>query len=301
VHQSLVRTPLYAGVEKGFLLFEVTTTRFLFFDGAAEDGGTACREDALPGVLAQWVHHRRRLPHDERGRTCEWRPKPLESCASEPVLRKLGLNRRPFGVEREAVEVGDGVEELLDAPRRERPARVYLPVAAGVEAEAAVLRVDVDLRHVVVRERFHHPFAEVARHHLGHAGRAIGVRVIGVRAIDHGAVGRHVAGEARGSERRSFETRRFETRNSGDRKGRMIEARRRHGGGPFSTKQGGGSARWTVGLRVHFGERRTDDPTTSEAGQPPSVTVRDIDAGWRHALRISISRPVSLNSLRPGT
>jgi type IV secretory pathway TrbD component len=31
VHQSLVRTPLYAGVEKGFLLFEVTTTGFLFF------------------------------------------------------------------------------------------------------------------------------------------------------------------------------------------------------------------------------------------------------------------------------
>ena len=31
VHQSLVRTPLYAGVEKGFLLFEVSTVGFLFF------------------------------------------------------------------------------------------------------------------------------------------------------------------------------------------------------------------------------------------------------------------------------
>jgi type IV secretory pathway TrbD component len=31
VHQSLVRTPLYAGVEKGFLLFEACTAGFLFF------------------------------------------------------------------------------------------------------------------------------------------------------------------------------------------------------------------------------------------------------------------------------
>ncbi len=31
VHQSLVRTPLYAGVEKGFLLFEGCTAGFLFF------------------------------------------------------------------------------------------------------------------------------------------------------------------------------------------------------------------------------------------------------------------------------
>ena len=31
VHRSLVRTPLYAGVEKGFLLFEVCTVGFLFF------------------------------------------------------------------------------------------------------------------------------------------------------------------------------------------------------------------------------------------------------------------------------
>ena len=31
VHQSLIRTPLYAGVEKGFLLFEVCTVGFLFF------------------------------------------------------------------------------------------------------------------------------------------------------------------------------------------------------------------------------------------------------------------------------
>ena len=31
VHQSLIRTPLYAGVEKGFLLFEVSAVGFLFF------------------------------------------------------------------------------------------------------------------------------------------------------------------------------------------------------------------------------------------------------------------------------
>ena len=31
VHRSLVRTPLYAGVEKGFLLFEVSVVGFLFF------------------------------------------------------------------------------------------------------------------------------------------------------------------------------------------------------------------------------------------------------------------------------
>lgn len=31
VHQSLVRTPLYAGVDKGFLLFEGCTIGFLFF------------------------------------------------------------------------------------------------------------------------------------------------------------------------------------------------------------------------------------------------------------------------------
>ena len=31
IHQSLVKTPLYAGVDKGFLLFEVTTVGFLFF------------------------------------------------------------------------------------------------------------------------------------------------------------------------------------------------------------------------------------------------------------------------------
>lgn len=31
VHQSLIRTPLYAGVDQGFLIFEVTTVGFLFF------------------------------------------------------------------------------------------------------------------------------------------------------------------------------------------------------------------------------------------------------------------------------
>lgn len=31
VYQSLVRTPLYAGVDKGFLLFEVCTAGFIFF------------------------------------------------------------------------------------------------------------------------------------------------------------------------------------------------------------------------------------------------------------------------------
>lgn len=31
VHQSLIRTPLYAGVDKGFLIFELTTIGFLFF------------------------------------------------------------------------------------------------------------------------------------------------------------------------------------------------------------------------------------------------------------------------------
>ena len=31
VHRSLIRTPLYAGVEKGFLLFEISAVGFLFF------------------------------------------------------------------------------------------------------------------------------------------------------------------------------------------------------------------------------------------------------------------------------
>lgn len=31
VHQSLIKTPLYAGVDKGFLIFELTTVGFLFF------------------------------------------------------------------------------------------------------------------------------------------------------------------------------------------------------------------------------------------------------------------------------
>ena len=31
VHQSLVKTPLYAGVDRGFLLFEVATVGSLFF------------------------------------------------------------------------------------------------------------------------------------------------------------------------------------------------------------------------------------------------------------------------------
>lgn len=31
VHQSLIRTPLYAGVDKGFLLVEACTVGFLFF------------------------------------------------------------------------------------------------------------------------------------------------------------------------------------------------------------------------------------------------------------------------------
>lgn len=31
VHQSLIKTPLYAGVDKGFLIFELTTIGFLFF------------------------------------------------------------------------------------------------------------------------------------------------------------------------------------------------------------------------------------------------------------------------------
>ena len=31
VYQSLIKTPLYAGVDKGFLIFELTTIGFLFF------------------------------------------------------------------------------------------------------------------------------------------------------------------------------------------------------------------------------------------------------------------------------
>src|SRR4051812_14081367 len=75
------------------------------------------------------------------------KPAPSEIDGGE-----LGLDTRIFGAEDDAEARGDRVEKHLRAVRVELRAALYPAARPAVEAHGPVLRIDVDLRDIVVCE-----------------------------------------------------------------------------------------------------------------------------------------------------